>query len=178
MKHITITLALLLTITTSWADKFTPSHRLAAQLRFEAIRAGEAFEDWTAPGPTREEFIEARDARTKARRDSLMDAYAKELRDSQPQKSEQETLMQRIKALEAKLLDQNQSTVNEEANNTSTQSDTQEHWNAIDTTDGKLIAGVSGLAGMGLAGMAGMGYIRRKKTNSETTPDLDTGFDS
>ena len=117
MKHITITLALLLTITTSWADKFTPSHRLAAQLRFEAIRAGEAFEDWTAPGPTREEFIEARDARTKARRDSLMDAYAKELRDSQPQKSEQETLMQRIKALEAKLLDQNQSTVNEEANN-------------------------------------------------------------
>lgn len=178
MKHITITLALLLTITTSWADKFTPSHRLAAQLRFEAIRAGEAFEDWTAPGPTRQEFIEARDARTKARRDSLIDAYAKELRDSQPQKSEQETLMQRIKALEAKLLDQNQSTVNDDINNTSTQSDTQEHWNAIDTSNGKLIAGVSGLAGMSLAGMAGMGLIRRKKTNSETTPDLDTGFDS
>jgi len=178
MKHITITLALLLTLTTTWAEKFTPSHRLAAQLRFEAIRAGESFEDWTKPPATRQEFIKARDARTKARRDSLVDAYAKELRDSQPQKSEQETLMQRVKALEAKLLDQNQSTVNEDTNNTSEQSGTQEHWNAIDTTDGKLIAGVSGLAGMGLAGMAGMGYIRRKKTDSETTPDLDTGFDS
>ena len=164
------------------AQEFKPSHRLAAELRMEAIRAGESFEDWTAPPADRATFIEQRDARTKARRESLVEAYSKELRQFQADqnRSEQTTLMQHIKRLESELLQlkQDNKQAASESNNTTPQTEQPEAWNAIDTDDGKLIAAGGAAAGASLAGLAGLTFLRRRKQSAETSVDSDSGFDS
>ena len=178
MKITALLLALFVTSVGVAAKEFVPSHRLAAQLRFEAIRAGESYQDHTPPPATREEFIKQRDARTKARRDNLIEAYTQELKASQPKKSTEATLMERIEALEAKLLEKNEA--KEESNDTSTtpQPEEPEQWNAIATSDGTLIAAGGAVACVSLAGLAGMGFMRRRKSDGETDIDLDNGFDS
>ena len=103
-------LLLLLATTVAAADTFVPSHRLAAQMRFEAKRAGESFEDYTPHDPvlnadSREFYKARRDANTKRRVDAIVSKYdqQRQAHEQSKQPSDQPTLQDRIDELERQL---------------------------------------------------------------------------
>lgn len=160
-------------INTTMADEFVPSHRLAAELRFAAINAGETFEDYTPPaGPVlndrtrswyQDKFKRAQADRTEA----LLNRYKQEHQawsDSR-QPSQDPTLMQRINELEQQLL----------AAMHADKSDPTTIQAATDTKPDLLMAAGVGSAGA-LAGMGAGFLIRRRAKNKplelETPPAL------
>ena len=168
LLNITLFISLLAFKPVEASDQFVPSHRLAAQLRFEAHRAGETFEDFTPAPATREEFIKQRDQRIDTRRTNLLQAYTQELNASLQQPPAVESLSDRLKAIEALLM-------KEHTASPPPALPLDKQTSTTPITDDQLLLAGGGLVGAsGLAGMACMGMIRRRKTNSEATPNLDS----
>ena len=186
-------LTLLLTaVAVAAADQsFTPSHALAAKLRFEAHRDGDTYTDHTPALPVLDEagraWYKQQEADRRQKRLAALEAqYEQQLAvhlESQQPESEQDKLLARIETLENKLIEAHEQKLAEleaaqaeepavEAEEPAVEADT-------DDTDVLKAAAIGGgataAAGLGLAGLAGL--VRRRKS-SETDTNLDTGFDS
>lgn len=160
MKTITL---LLLSATAIMADTFVPSHRLAAEMRFEAKRAGEPFEDYTPHDPvlndeSREFYKARRDANTKRRVDAIVSKYEQQRRahEQSKQPSDQPTLQDRIDELEHQLT---QAKMN--ANDASR---SQPETIVADSDDTLKLAGVAGGVGAAAALLAtGATFLFRRR---------------
>ena len=189
-------LTLLLTaVAVAAADQsFTPSHALAAKLRFEAHRDGDTYTDHTPALPVLDEagraWYKQQEADRRQKRLAALEAQyeqqlAAHLQSQQPE-SQEDKLLARIETLENKLIEAHEQKLAEleaaqaeqteeaavEAEESAVEADT-------DDTDVLKAAAIGGgataAAGLGLAGLAGL--FRRRKS-SETDTNLDTGFDS
>ena len=84
MKTITLLLAAIITgLNTHASDQFVPSHRLAAEMRFEAKRSGDTFQDYTPALPpltadTRQMYQDRTRANTERRQQAILTRYKQE----------------------------------------------------------------------------------------------------
>jgi hypothetical protein len=124
MKTITLLLtAIIIGLNAHGQDAFVPSHRLAAEMRFEANRAGETFEDHTPALPpltahTRQLYLDRTQANTDRRVSTMLAKYEQQYaaHTRQAQATDQ-TIAEQIKQLEQTIDEQNK-LANEQRNET------------------------------------------------------------
>ena len=114
MKTITLLLtAIVIGLSAHAEDAFVPSHRLAAEMRFEAKRSGEPFEDYTPHDPvlnadSREFYKARRDANTDRRVSAMLAKYEQQyVNHTQQAQATDQTIAEQIKQLEQTIDDQN-----------------------------------------------------------------------
>jgi hypothetical protein len=111
MKTITLLLTAIITGLIAHADDtFVPSHRLAAEMRFEAKRSADTFQDYTPALPpltaeTRHMYQERTRANTERRQQAILSRYKQEHQDwSSRDTSSEQPFMDRINQLEQQLI--------------------------------------------------------------------------
>ena len=189
----TLLTLLLTTVAVAAADQsFTPSHALAAKLRFEAARSGEVYKDHTPALPILDEegrkWYQAQEqARTEKRVAALEAEYEKQLTahlESQ-QPSTDEGLIARIDKLEKLLVAAHEANLAKAEEDKAAEAKPEESVEteetiekANDGIDMKAAAIGGGAAAAAGLGLAGAGMVLRRRKSEETDTDLDTGFDS
>jgi len=196
MKTLTILTLLLASVgIASAVQSFTPSHALAAKLRFAAINAGETYIDHTPALPILDEegreWYQSQEAeRTENRLAALEAEYEKQLTthlESQ-QPSTDEGLIARIDKLEKLLVAAHTDMLAQAAAAKAEQDKPVEVIkpvtppetivapdDEIDLKAAVIGGGVVSAAGLGLAGT---GMMLRRRRSAEIDTDSDTGFDS
>lgn len=186
----TLLTLLLTSVAIAAADQsFTPSHALAAKLRFEAARSGEVYKDHTPALPILDEegrkWYQAQEkARTEKRVAALEAEYEKQLTahlESQ-QPSTDEGLIARIDKLEKLLVAAHEANLAKAEEDKAAEAKPEESEETIekadDSIDMKAAAIGGGAAAAAGLGLAGAGMVLRRRKSAETDTDLDTGFDS
>jgi hypothetical protein len=114
MKTITLLLtAIIIGLNAHADDTFVPSHRLAAELRFEAHRAGESFEDHTPALPpltadTRQLYKDRTQANTDRRVSAMLAKYEQQyVKHTQQDQTIDQTIAEQINQLQQTIDDQN-----------------------------------------------------------------------